>query len=437
VQKHVALPQAKLPVERLWRIVAKRALLATGAEERPLVFGGNDKPGVMMAGAMRTYANRFGVVAGKSVAIFTNGSAGYRTAADLVAHGVGIAAIIDSRTDVSDVAPDGVRVIQSASVIDTKGRQRVSGAVVERSGFEQTIACDAIGMSGGWNPVIHLACQRGAKAIWSEDLKTFLAPDVGNGLVVAGAAAGRYSLAGCLKDGADKAAIIVADLGFSAATHTTPVVDGEVDPSFTALWYAPGAKARPLSISRTTCMSRISGLRCREGFGHVEHAKRYTTNGMATDQGKLSGINATAFWPPCRASARPMSAQRLSGRSIRRSPFGALAGTSRDEHAAPVRKSPLHGWAQKKRRCLRRFRPLVPAGLFFAVAKRPGAKARPRSAQCPGECRSLRCLDARQDRDFRAGRRGIPQPPLLQSIPEAAGRQGALWADAARGRHGL
>jgi heterotetrameric sarcosine oxidase alpha subunit len=362
VQKHVALPQAKLPVERLWRIVAKRALLATGAEERPLVFGGNDKPGVMMAGALRTYANRFGVVAGKSVAIFTNGSAGYRTAADLVAHGVGIAAIIDSRTDVSDVAPDGVRVIQSASVIDTKGRQRVSGAVVERSGFEQTIACDAIGMSGGWNPVIHLACQRGAKAIWSEDLKTFLAPDVGNGLVVAGAAAGRYSLAGCLKDGADKAAIIVADLGFSAATHTTPVVDGEVDPSFTALWYAPGAKAKAFVDFQNDVHVKDIGLALREGFGHVEHAKRYTTNGMATDQGKLSGINATGLL----AAMQGISPADVGTTTFRPfyTPvaFGVLAGTSRDEHAAPVRKSPLHGWAQRNGAVF------VDSGLWFRPA---------------------------------------------------------------------
>jgi len=362
VQKHVALPQAKLPVERLWRIVAKRALLATGAEERPLVFGGNDRPGVMMAGAMRTYANRFGVAAGKSVAIFTNGSSGYRTAADLVAHGVDIAAIIDSRADVSDMAPDGVHVIHSASVIDTKGRQRVSGIVVERSGFEQTIACDAIGMSGGWNPVIHLACQRGAKAVWSEELKTFLAPDAGNGLVVAGAAAGRYSLAGCLKDGAEKAVAIAADLGFSPVASTAPVVEGEIDPSFTALWYATGAKAKAFVDFQNDVHVKDIGLALREGFGHVEHAKRYTTNGMATDQGKLSGINATGLL----AAMQGISPADVGTTTFRPfyTPvaFGALAGTSRDEHAAPVRKSPLHGWAQRNGAVF------VDSGLWFRSA---------------------------------------------------------------------
>lgn len=347
VQKHVAMPQAKLPVERLWRIAAKRALLASGAEERPLVFGGNDKPGVMMAGAMRTYANRFGVGAGKSVAIFTNGGAGYRAAIDLAAHGMEIAAIIDSRSDAADVAPDGVRVIPSASVINTKGRQRISGVVVERSGFEETIACDAIGMSGGWNPIIHLACQRGAKAVWSPELQTFLAPDVGSGLIVAGSAAGHYTLAGCLKDGTEKAAAIAAELGFSAAAEAQPVVDAEIAPSFTALWYSPGAKAKAFVDFQNDVHVKDIGLALREGFGHVEHAKRYTTNGMATDQGKLSGVNATGLL----AGMQGISPANVGTTTFRPfyTPvtFGALAGTSRDEHAAPVRKSPLYGWAQK------------------------------------------------------------------------------------------
>ena len=366
VQKHVAVPQAKMPVERLWRIVARRAMMATGAEERPLVFGGNDRPGVMMAGAMRTYANRFGVAGGKSVAIFTNGSAGYRTASDLAVHGVEIAAIIDSRADAADRAPDGVRVIRSASVIDTKGRQRVSGMVIERSGFEETIACDAIGMSGGWNPVIHLACQRGGKAVWSAQLQTFLAPDVGGGLVAAGSAAGRYSLADCLMDGAHKAAAIATDLGFSVAAAPFPTVEGEIDPSFTALWYAPGARGKAFVDFQNDVHVKDIGLALREGFGHVEHAKRYTTNGMATDQGKLSGINATGLL----AAMQGISPADVGTTTFRPfyTPvaFGALAGSSRDEHAASVRKSPLHGWAQAKRRCLRRFRSLVPPCLFRA-----------------------------------------------------------------------
>src|SRR5690606_2372569 len=146
-----------------------------------------------------TYANRFGVAAGKSVAIFTNGSSGYRAAEVLAARGVGIAALIDSRTQAADAVPEGVRLIRGGSIVDTKGRQRVRGIVTDRGGFEELIACDAVAMSGGWSPVVHLACQRGGKPVWSEALQAFLAPQVG-GLVMAGAAAGHYRLSECFED---------------------------------------------------------------------------------------------------------------------------------------------------------------------------------------------------------------------------------------------
>jgi sarcosine oxidase subunit alpha len=347
VQKHVAEPSSKLVSERVWRIVAKRTLMATGAEERPLVFGGNDRPGVMMAGAMSTYAERYGVAAGKEVAIFASGSAGYRTARALAAKGVAIAAIVDARAEAADHAPEGVRVIRSASIVDTKGSQRLKGIVVERSGFEELIACDALGMSGGWSPVVHLACQRGARPVWSEELKAFAAPDVGGGLRPVGAANGVYTLSGCLSDGAEKAAAIAADLGFSASSAAAPVVDGEEATSFSALWYVPGAKSKAFVDFQNDVHAKDLGLALREGFGHVEHAKRYTTSGMATDQGKLSNINAVGIL----AGMRGVSPAEVGTTTFRPfyTPvsFGALAGTARDEHAAPARKSPLHGWAMK------------------------------------------------------------------------------------------
>jgi len=347
VQKHVATPSAKLPVERVWRIAAKRALLATGAEERPLVFGGNDRPGVMMAGALSTYANRYGVAAGRSVAIFTNGSAGYRTADDLAAHGVDIAAIIDSRTESGETGPSGARVIRGGSIVDTRGKLRLSGIVVARSGFEEIIDCDALGMSGGFSPVIHLACQRGAKPVWSETLQAFVAPDVGQAFGIAGSAAGLYSLAACLKDGADKALALVSDLGFSTAAPDLPVAGEEHDPSFTALWYVTGAKSKAFVDFQNDVHVKDLGLALREGFGHVEHAKRYTTNGMATDQGKLSNVNAVGILAGMQG-IRPADVGTTTFRPFYTPvPMGALAGTARDEHAAPKRVSPLHGWATR------------------------------------------------------------------------------------------
>lgn len=367
VQKHVAEPSAKLPTERVWRIAAKRALLATGAEERPLVFGGNDRPGVMMAGAIGTYAHRHGVSAGKSVAIFTSGSSGYRTARGLSAKGVNVSAIIDSRPEASDVAPDGVRVIRSGAIVDTKGRQRLSGIVVERSGFEELIACDALGMSGGWSPVVHLACQRGARPVWSDALKAFAAPDVGDTLRVVGAANGVYTLAGCLRDGADKAATIAAELGFNTVAAPLPVIEAEVEPSFAALWYVPGAKSKAFVDFQNDVHAKDLGLALREGFGHVEHAKRYTTSGMATDQGKLSNINAVGIL----AGMRGVSPAEVGTTTFRPfyTPvsFGALAGTARDSHATPTRKSPLYEWAKKHGATF------VDSGLWFRSAWFPRA----------------------------------------------------------------
>ncbi|MCA1442612.1 sarcosine oxidase subunit alpha family protein [Ensifer sp. IC4062] len=367
VQKHVAEPLAKLATERVWRVVARRALLATGAEERPLVFGGNDRPGVMMAGALRTYANRYGVAAGRSVAIFTNGSAGYQAARDLHAKGIAIAAIVDSRAAAEDAAPEGTRVIRSASVVDTKGRRRVSGMVVERSGFEELVACDVVGMSGGWSPVIHLACQRGAKPVWSDQLSAFVAPDVSGRLRLAGSANGIYTLSGCLGDGVAKASVIASELGFKPAQDALPETGEEADPSFTALWYAPGAKSKAFVDFQNDVHAKDLGLALREGFGHVEHAKRYTTSGMATDQGKLSNINAVGILAGMRG-VKPADVGTTTFRPFYTPvSFGALAGPARDKHAAPIRKSPLHEWARKNGATF------VEAGLWYRSAWFPRA----------------------------------------------------------------
>jgi sarcosine oxidase subunit alpha len=348
VQKHVAQPSGDLPVERVWRIVAKRAILASGAEERPLVFGGNDRPGVMTSGAVRTYLNRYGVAAGQNVAIFTNGGAGYRTAADLVAAGVGVAAIIDGRSESADVAPSGVRVIRGGSVIDTKGTYRIKGLIAERVGHQEEIACDALAMSGGYSPIVHLACQRGAKPSWSEDHQAFLAPDVGQGLRIAGSAAGHASLAAVLRDGADKAHEAIGDLGRLVGTVDVPEVEGEYDASFAPLWYVPGAKSKAFVDFQNDVHVKDLSLAQREAMGHVEHTKRYTTGGMATDQGKLGNVATIGIM----AGMRGVSPAEIGTTTFRPfyTPvsFGAMAGTSRGEHSRPVRTSPLHGWAKRQ-----------------------------------------------------------------------------------------
>jgi len=371
VQKHVASPSPDLAVERLWRIVAKRAILASGAEERPLVFGGNDKPGVMTAAAARTYLNRYGVAVGSRVAVFTNGGSGYRTAADLVARGVDVTAIIDARPQSADPMPEGVRVVRNGSVVATKGRHRIDGLIAERSGFEEVIACDALAMSGGWSPVVHLMCQRGAKPVWSDEKQAFLAPDIGKAFLAAGSAAGFDRISDCLKDGANKATALLRDLGFAAYEADIPDVEGEYDPSFAPLWYVPGAKDKAFVDFQNDVHVGDLGLAQREGFRHIEHTKRYTTAGMATDQGKLGNVNAAGIV----AGMRGVSPAEIGTTTFRPfyTPvsFGALAGTVRAERAAPVRTSPLHNWARKNGAAF------VESGLWYRSAwfSREGEKS--------------------------------------------------------------
>ncbi|RWX78908.1 sarcosine oxidase subunit alpha family protein [Neorhizobium lilium] len=362
VQKHVASPSPELPVERLWRIVAKRAILASGAEERPLVFGGNDKPGVMTATAARTYLNRYGVAVGGKVAVFTNGGSGYRTAADLAAKGVEVTAVIDARAQSADVAPAGIRVIRNAGVVATNGRHRIDGLLLERAGFEEVIGCDALAMSGGWSPIVHLMCQRGTKPVWSEESQAFLAPNVGNSFVAAGSAAGVETISECLRDGAAKAASLASELGFAAHGANLPDVEGEYDASFAPVWYVPGAKDKAFVDFQNDVAVSDLGAAQREGFRHIEHTKRYTTVGMATDQGKLGNVNTAGIV----AAMRGVSPAEIGTTTFRPfyTPvsFGALAGAAQGEHGAPVRTSPLHGWAKKNGASF------VEAGLWYRSA---------------------------------------------------------------------
>ncbi|MCL6707287.1 sarcosine oxidase subunit alpha family protein [Pseudomonas sp. R2.Fl] len=367
VQKHVLKPSPDLPVERLWRIVAKRAVLATGAEERPLVFGGNDRPGVMTAGAGRAYLNRYGVAVGQKVAIFSNGGSGYRAAADLAAAGVEVAAIIDSRAASVDAAPEGVRVIRGAGVTKTRGRHRISGLLLERSGYDEALDCDALLMSGGYSPVIHLACQRGARPVWSETHNAFVAPDVGQGLLVAGGAAGLSTISDCLRDGAAKGHAAIEALGRMVGSIPTPEVEGEYDAAFAPIWYVPGAKDKAFVDFQNDVHIKDLGLAQREGYRHVEHTKRYTTGGMATDQGKLGNVNMAGII----AGMRGVSPAEIGTSTFRPfyTPvsFGTMAGTSRGEHSRPVRQSPLHGWAKKNGAVF------VEAGLWYRSSWFPRA----------------------------------------------------------------
>jgi len=342
VADHLAVPLDRQPRQRFWRIAARQAILCAGAEERPIIFGGNDVPGVMLASAMRTFANRYAVAAGRSVVIFTNNDSAYRTARCLSAAGVHVEAIVDSRFDAPKAEEGQFRVLRGALVADVKGRKRVEGVVLSDG---RTIACDAVAMSGGWNPVVHLACHRGAKPRWNEEIAAFIPPDAGRHLTVAGAARGTMLLSQCLADGAFAGARAAEDTGFAARAIDLPKVRDEAY-RIGAIWQVEQSKGKAFVDYQNDVTARDLPLAAREGYSTIELAKRYTTSGMATDQGKLGNVNAIALL----ATATGRAIEEVGTTTYR--PFytpvslGALAGPFTGRDFRPVRKTPLHRWAE-------------------------------------------------------------------------------------------
>jgi methylglutamate dehydrogenase subunit C len=323
VNDHVLKPSPYEPRQRYWRIMAKRAVMATGAEERPIVFGGNDVPAVMTATAMRIFANRYGVAAGKSIVVFTNNNSGQRTARDLKAHGIHVEAIIDSR-------------VKNDVIVNVRGGKRVSA--VELNGH-RVIPCDAVAMSGGWSPIVNLMCHRGSKPIWNETIAGFVPPDVGNAFVAAGSAAGHMLLSECLAGGARAGTM----------KGKVPAVPKCRDEAFavTPLWWVKQSTGKAFVDYQNDATAKDLPLAAREGYRDIELAKRYTTAGMATDQGKLGNVNAIAIL--AEATGRTMDQVGTTTFRPYYTPvsFGAMAGPFVGLHFQPVRKTPLHDWADE------------------------------------------------------------------------------------------
>ncbi len=338
-------PRAGSVRERLWRIVARRAILASGAEEQPLVFPGNDRPGIMMAEAALAYACCYGVAIGRKVAVFVSSNAGVRVALALRAAGVNVTALIDSRPEIEATA-SGIRTFQGGIVARTSGRSALRAVIMRHAGGEETVEADALAMSGGFSPRIHLACHRGGKPRWSDEHQAFLPPHDLKGLTVVGSANGARSLSECLAEGVEAALAAAAEVGSPARRPDFGEVVGDEAAEPVRLPPRVNGPMAFVDFQNDVTEDDIA-LAAREGYGHVEHAKRYTTNGMATDQGRLSNLNAVRLL----AEARCVSPAEVGVTTFRPfyTPvsFGALTGASTGRMFMPVRRSPLHEWARK------------------------------------------------------------------------------------------
>ena len=346
VSDHLPVPPEGKPRQILWRIYAKHSILAAGSTERTIAFEQNDRPGIMQASALRAYVNRWAAAPAKRVAVFTNNDDGHRTAADLHAKDLRVIAVVDTRDD----APKSqdYEVIPGAQITNTRGRLGLEGIdVTTAEGRVRMLSCGALGVSGGWNPNVHLTCHQRGRPVWRDDIAAFVpGADTPVGMSVAGAAGGAFSTHAALQSGVDAAVKTLEHLGKTAPETDLPSAE-DAPVTITPFWHVQGAKRAWLDQQNDVTVKDVK-LAHQENFRSIEHLKRYTTLGMATDQGKTSNIGGLAIMAELAGKSIPEV-----GTTIFRPPYtptamGTLAGRSRDEHFRPVRKTPSHKWAEEQ-----------------------------------------------------------------------------------------
>jgi sarcosine oxidase subunit alpha len=342
--------------QRFWHIRARQVVLASGAHERPLVFPGNDRPGVMLAAAVRAYLNRYAVQVGRRAVIVTNNDSAYQTALDLADAGTEVAAIVDWRRDpqgalCQKARERGIAVVASHTIVATRGRRRVTGVTLApRGGGERRrIVCDLVAMSGGWNPAVHLYCHTGGRVAYDAEKACFV-PDVTRQAVrTAGAVNGTGGLAACIAQGNAAGAAAAADSSFAGGD---PIAIPDIaEPPLTPiepLWLQSDGDARAAARSFVDFQNDVTvgdiELAVREGFTSVEHLKRYTTTGMGTDQGRTSNVNALAILAATLGQSIAETGTTTFRPPVTPVTLGALAGRNVGALAEPVRTTPMHDW---------------------------------------------------------------------------------------------
>ena len=354
VADHISSLPEHVPRSTFWRITTERAILAGGAHERMIAFRDNDRPGVMQASAVRTYLNRYGVAPGKRVAVFTNNDDGVRTAQDLLNSGVRVTALIDTR-DIEHTI-DG-RQLPGAVVTRTVGRLSLEAVKVRaKSGQELRIDADCLAVSGGWNPSVHLTCHMNGRPIWREDIAAFV-PTEGAipGLGAVGAATGDFSTHAALAGGAQAAA---EALGVKPADVPTAE---DAPTRITPFWHVAGEGRAFLDPQNDVTTKDIKRAH-QENFRSVEHMKRYTTLGMATDQGKLSNMGGLAIMAELTGRSIPETGTTTFRPPYTPVPVAAFAGRHARDHFRPHRLTPSDALSRERNASF------IEAGLWHRAA---------------------------------------------------------------------
>jgi methylglutamate dehydrogenase subunit C len=348
--------------QRRWTICARQFICATGAIERPLVFAGNDRPGVMLAGGARAFVNRYGVLPGRRAVVFTNNDDAYRTARDLADCGADVI-VVDSRPAAQgreSSLPAGVVAIHGAGITQTKGNLRVRSVTVaplSGGGARTELDCDLVCVSGGFNPCVHLLSHVGRRPSWDDAIASYVLKAPGEDVFAVGGAAGTFALRECSREGTLAGQAAARACGASGASGASEANEPALPPTdaspayrITPLWRVPEDLSEPanafVDLQNDVTVSDLM-LAAREGFAHAEHAKRYTTLGMATDQGKLANVNALGILSELRGAAVGEGGTTTFRPLYSPVALGTLAGQRRGVALRPTRLSAMHPWHER------------------------------------------------------------------------------------------
>lgn len=358
---HLADLPPNMPRERMWRVRAKQVILAQGAIERPLVFDGNDRPGVMLAGAGQIYLNCYGVLAGKSPVFLSSHDSAWHVAFDYHDAGAKVVGIVDTRETVSASLQEqarqrGIPIYLGYTATATAGRLRIKSVSVNpvkngTVGAALPLACDALLMSGGWTPSLHLFSHTKGSLMWDEEARIFLPDESTEKCQIAGACRGLWGVGPALEDGTKAGFEAILALGL--ASEVTKYTIGKDRPG-TGVTHKelptnldPG-KAKAFIDFQNDVTAKDIRLAVREGMHSIEHVKRYTTNGMATDQGKISNMNGLEIAADAVGKKVPEVGLTTFRPPYTPTTFGTFAGYHKDGLFEQTRKTPIDSWAEAK-----------------------------------------------------------------------------------------
>ena len=355
---HIEKPFKYMPRQRLWYIRAKEVIISTGSIERPLVFGNNDRPGIMLSSAAKEYMKVYGVLVGKKPIIFTNNDSGYDTAIEFKKNGIN-PLIVDIRKSsnssiVNEAKNLGIKIKFSYGVVNTKGHLKVKSATIgklneDRTGYEdlEDITCDCICVSGNWTPTVHLSSQSGNKLKFDDRINAYIPNQSRQNESTIGSADGSFSLNKNLEQGFKKGYELSKKISKNDFKTDTPTSNERTYGEQDKFWCMPLPNKknykRCVDFQNDVYVSDIE-LAIREGFRSIEHVKRYTTLGMATDQGRTSNLNGLQLVSNIEKKIVPEV-----GHTTFRPPYtpvtiGAIVGREVGKHYRPTRKSPIHTW---------------------------------------------------------------------------------------------